>query len=272
MHTRLATTLYILMMLTTAAMFTGCGGALISQEKEISLGQEAAPGLETEFGGRVANSQLQNYVQTIGHKLSSQAQRDLPFEYAVVASDVPNAFALPGGKIYVTAGLMRAMSNERQLAAVLAHETVHADAGHSAAQIEQQLGIEIFAEVIGAVGGQYGGAAGGATKVVGAMVGLRYSRSHEYESDQVGVTYLAPAGYNPWGMVELLTVLLEMKESESGSFGEMFQTHPLTSNRIEEVRKIVEEKYPSYSPDTPDPQAARFMQMRQLLIQSLPGN
>ena len=104
------------------------------------------------------------------------------------------------------------------------------------------------------------------------MVGLRYSRSHEYESDQIGVTYLPGAGYNPWGMVELLTVLLEMKESESGTFGEMFQTHPLTSKRIDEVRKIVEEDYPSYSPNTPDPRAARFMQMRQLLIQSLPGN
>jgi beta-barrel assembly-enhancing protease len=271
MHKRLGKTLHIMLLLTTTALFTGCGGALISQEKEISLGQEAAPGLETEFGGRVANSQLQNYVQMVGRKLAAQAERDLPFDYAVVASEVPNAFALPGGKIYVTAGLMREMKNERQLAAVLAHETVHADAGHSAAQMEQAMGIEIFAEVIGAVGGEYGGAAGGATKIVGAMVGLRYSRSHEYESDQIGVTYLAPAGYNPWGMVELLTVLLEMKESEGGSFSEMFQTHPLTSNRIEEVQAIVERDYPNYSADTPDPRAAKFLQMRRVLIQTV-GN
>ena len=100
--------------------------SLISTEQEVALGLQSAPQFEDEFGGKLGNSQLQGYVAAVGAKLAAVSDRqDVTYEYSLLSSEIPNGFALPGGKIYVTAGLVVQMSNERQLAAVLAHETVH---------------------------------------------------------------------------------------------------------------------------------------------------
>ncbi|KPK79218.1 MAG: hypothetical protein AMJ81_13615 [Phycisphaerae bacterium SM23_33] len=111
----------------------------ISTEQEIALGREAAPEFEKEFEGKVPNETLQAYVREVGAKVAQASERkDVPHEYALLASDVPNAFALPGGKVYVTAGLMRRMTNERQLAAVLGHETGHCSASGTAGEMNMK--------------------------------------------------------------------------------------------------------------------------------------
>ena len=241
---------------------------IISQEQEIALGAEAAPQFEAEFGGKVASGELQSYVRRVGATLAAVCDRkDIPYEFALLDSDVPNAFALPGGKVYITAGLMSAMRNERELAAVLGHEIGHVNALHNVKGLQRQLGAELLARLAAEViGGKSGQTAEAAAKIVGGMINLKYSRVHEYQADELGVRYMTKAGYNPWGMVELLTTLNELSRSESGSGPpEIFSTHPLTDKRIDEVRQTVEKQHSSFRPSAPDPHADRFAKMRKLL-------
>jgi predicted Zn-dependent protease len=106
-----------------------------------------------------------------------------------------------------------------------------------------------------------------ATKVAGQMMLLKYSRQDEYEADRLGIRYMARAGSNPWGMVELLQHLNALSEGGGSSLGEMFSTHPLTTNRIENAKEIIrsDPKYNAYRPDRPDPRRRRFLQMRSRL-------
>ena len=243
---------------------------VISREQEIAIGEQAAPQFEKEFGGRVANARLQKYVAEVGSRLAAVCEREMPYRFALLSSDVPNAFALPGGKIYLTAGLMRRMSNERQLAAVLGHETGHVADLHNVRALQRQMGAALLADLVGAiVEGKGGQAAEAAAKIAAGVANLHYSREDEYTADELGIRYMTRAGYNPWGMVELLTTLSRLSQSEPGDFGEMFQTHPLTSKRIERARSIIQAEHSEFSPGSADPNAARFLRMRALLISTL---
>ena len=237
--------------------------SLISNQQEIQMGQEAAPQFEQEFGGKVDNSSLQQYVNTVGQRVASRSDRtDMPYEFAVLNSDVPNAFALPGGKIFITAGLMSAMQNERELAAVLGHEIGHVAYKHSVKGLQRQLGAQVFIDVVGAVvGADKKEAAQAAAKVSGAMLNLRYSRTDEYQADSIGIVYMQRAGYNPWGMVQMLTVLNNLGQSES-SFKEMFQTHPMTTKRVDEARNTVQQKYPGVSAGSEETASGDFLRAK----------
>ncbi len=244
---------------------------LVSRDQEIAMGREAAPKFEQEFGGRVPNETLQRYVRSVGAKIAATSDWPVPHEYTLVASDVPNAFALPGGPVFITAGLVRRMTNERQLAAVLAHETAHVAARHSVKQMQKQMGAQLLVEIAGRIGGaEKGGAAADIAKIVATMGTLKYSRDYEYQADAVGIRYAARAGYNPWGMVELLTVLKNLAEREPGTFGEMFQTHPVSLKRVRQAEQILRSgAYARWSPTKRDPGEARFMRMRRLLEKML---
>ncbi len=273
-HRRLLLSAAMISLLMSCLLQAGCGSVvLFSTEEEIRMGAEAAPELEKQFGGRVDNQQLQDYVTQIGQTVAAQSERDMPYEYTLVNSDVPNAFALPGGKIYITVGLMSRMTNERQLAAVLGHETGHVAMRHNMKNLQRQMGVSILAQAAGAFfEGTAGQVAEGATKVAGGVANLRYSRDDEYEADQVGLDYVQRAGYNPWGMVELLTVLKNLSDSEPGRFTEMFQTHPLSSKRVAEAEEMIQTdgKLRGYAKDAPDPHAQRFLRMRALLPKPKP--
>ncbi len=232
------------------------------------MGEEAAPEFEKEFGGRVQDEQLQSYVLAVGGKVAGVSDREMPYEFTLLRSEVPNAFALPGGKIFITAGLMRRMSNERQLAAVLAHETAHVAAKHNVMGLQRQMGAAVLVEIAGrVVGGDKAEAAQAAAKIVAGIGSLHYSREDEYQADEIGIRYMELARYNPWGMVELLTVLKNLSDSEPGTLGEMLQTHPLSSKRIEEAENIIRsnEEYSLYSPEGSDPARQRFGSMHRRL-------
>ncbi len=282
MHSRNPLPLVLLASLVGLSALAGCATnpvtgerelVLISREQEIAMGNEAGPEFEKEFGGKVQNAALQKYVQMVGRQVAEISDRPMPYTYTLVASDTPNAFALPGGPIFITAGLMKRMTNERQLAAVLGHETGHVAARHSVRQMQKQMGAQLLVEIAGRAGGaEGGGTVGDVAKIVSTMAILKYSREDEYQADELGIKYAAKAGYNPWGVVELLTLLQAMQDAEPGRFQEMFQTHPLSSNRIERARLMLLQD-PAYegkfSPAAPDPNAARFEKMRQLLIETL---
>ncbi|MFW6132620.1 MAG: M48 family metalloprotease [Planctomycetota bacterium] len=260
----------VCLLATAPVAATGCNKVfLLSREDEIALGEKYGPELEAEYGGRVDNERVQGYVRSIGRRLATVAERDMPYQFALLRSHTPNAFAVPGGRIYVTVGLFRDMTNERQLAAVLAHEIGHIVHRDSAKGLQRQLGVELLAAIVGdALGGSGGTAAKTAAKVVGGLVNLKYSRDQEYAADMAGLEHMVGVGYNPWGMVELLRLL--ESEKEAGTLGEMLSTHPLTSKRIEEVEQAIRDQYPAFSPDQPDPHAARFADVRDIVRQLPP--
>jgi predicted Zn-dependent protease len=259
-----------LIALPALAATSGCG-MLISPEQEIAMGEQAAPEFEKEFGGRVEDAALQQYVSDVGMSVAAKCDRELPYEYLLVRSKDVNAFALPGGKIFLTAGLMARMTNERQVAAVLGHETGHCCARHNVKAMERQLGVALAAEIAARVFSDSPLPAGDITKIVGAVANLKYSRDDEYEADQRGIEYMSQAGYNPYGMVELLTVLKDLSEREPGTLEEMFSTHPLPANRIDKAREAIEDDHESAAPDAADPHRDRFLQMRARLRNAVPG-
>jgi predicted Zn-dependent protease len=238
---------------------------LISRQQEINIGNEAAPQFEDEFAGRVPDANAQLYVQDIGQRVAAVSERPMPYEFALLRSDIPNAFALPGGKIYVTVGLLEIMESERELAAVLGHEVGHVAAQHNVQALQRQVGASILIDVAGRVAGDSEATAEKVTEIVAGVANLRYSRGDEYQADELGLRYLAKAGYNPWGMVELLSALNEIG-SGSSSLGEFFSTHPLTEKRIDEVRAMIRENHPSADPNARPRNVDRFRQMQQRAV------
>ena len=265
----------LIMLMLAMALSVGCSISdvtgkkeviLISTDEEITLGKQAGPEIEKEFDNKVPNENIQKYVANVGGKLADVSDRPMPYEFALLASKIPNGFALPGGKIYVTAGLVSRMTNERQLAAVLAHEVVHVADKHSVKGLQRQMGASILVELVGmAVGGDTAQSAQAAAELAAGITNLKYSRGDESTSDAVGIRYMVRAGYNPWGMVELLELLQSLSNTEPGLFGDFFATHPLTSKRIKEARDIIQKDYSEFSALKPDPHTKQFMDMRSLL-------
>ncbi|MCE5279735.1 MAG: M48 family metallopeptidase [Planctomycetaceae bacterium] len=237
--------------------------SLISEQQEVAMGIESAPQFEKEFGGKVPDAALQNYVQTLGKKVAAVSDRpELPWEFQLVATKTPNAFALPGGKVFVTAGLFGSLTNERQLVAVLGHEIGHICARHNIQGMQRQMGAGLLVELAGQLAGDKADIAKAATSVVGNMAVLKYSRKDEYQADDLGIAYMERAGFNPWGMVETLQFLMSLGEKDESKFAEMFQTHPLTSERVKKAQAAVTSRHAGYAPSQGDPRAKAFMDMR----------
>ena len=244
---------------------TGKKELWIPDEYEIALGAQSAPEFEKQFGGVHPNAELQTYVRGIGARVAKVSDRQMPYEYTVVTSKVPNAFALPGGKIYVTVGLLQLVENERELAAVLGHETGHVAAKHNINTLKRQMTANVLLEIAKQAAGEQGATTTQIAQVVNNMAGLHYSRDNEYHADELGIRYMTRAGYNPWGMVELLTSLKSMQTTEPGLLDEFYQTHPLTDKRIEQARLRIEADHRTADPNAPDPGAVEFARIKLLL-------
>jgi predicted Zn-dependent protease len=226
---------------------------LLTVNQEIALGLEAAPQFVDEFGGPYGDPVIQAYVEEVGRKTAAQAlAASHPYQYSftVVDSDVVNAFALPGGPVCITRGLLFELSDESQLAGVLAHECTHVAARHSAKQISRQMGASFVLELVAAIAGG-GESAGSSTyaadlaKLVAGLASLRYSRQMETEADNFGVDFMTRAGYQPLGMVGVMA-MFEAKEQEAGGGGpEFLRTHPYPENRIVNIRAAIDERHPA---------------------------
>ncbi len=220
----------------------GCGSAL-SREQEIALGEQNAPQFLKQGGGEVPSPEVQTYVSQIGQKIVKQIkpeqERDLPWEFHVINSPEINAFALPGGKVFISRGLLEKMNNEAQLAAVLGHEVGHVVAQHIGKQMSQQMGLELGLGVIGAVTDtQWAQVLGG---VGGQLYLLRFSRSQETEADDIGMTYMVRAGYNPVAMTNVHQILMEA--AGGGGAIDFLSTHPDPQARYEAARARIQREY-----------------------------
>lgn len=221
---------------------------LITEQQEISLGQNAVPDVEKQMGGVYDNPELTAYVNEIGKSVAANSERkDLPWTFKIVNTDDVNAFALPGGFIYVTKGLLKQMGNEAQLACVLGHEIGHVNAKHSVMQLQQQVGFEVFNEAIGAATGSPEAQA--VSQVATTLVSLKYSRDDEYQADGLGVRYATRTGYNPEGMLQVFDIFLKLGSGSGGTVGEIFSTHPDTQKRIDKIKGILDKDYPGVVDD-----------------------
>ena len=237
--------LMILTLSATVVPATGCGGSALSREQEIALGEENAPKFLSEGGGPVPSPEVRDYVNDIGNKLlrqlSPEDARDLPWEFQVINSAQINAFALPGGKVFISRGLMERLSNEAELAAVLGHEIGHVVAQHIGKQMQQAMGLQIGLAVLGAATeSQWTEVLGG---VGGQLYLLKFGRGQETEADDIGMNYMVKAGYDPAGMLGVHRVLLEA--AGSGRAVEFLSTHPDPQRRLEFAQARIERDFQS---------------------------
>ncbi len=234
----------------------------ISTAREKSLGAEAAPKFVEQYGGDIPSASIQKYVSDIGHRLAAVSERsDLEWEFHAVDSAVINAFALPGGKVFVTRGLMEELKSEAQLAGVLGHEVGHVTAQHIGQQMTRAIIITGIGVGIGVAGQQSDDdwltVLGVGTSVGGGLYMLSYGRNQETQSDELGVRYMTRLGYNPIGQVQVMKVL--KRASGGGGAGpEFLATHPYPDTRIKHLNMIIKDQYPDYK----DPQKYRIYRDR----------
>ena len=219
---------------------------LFSDEQEVEMGKNADSDIQWQFGGVYQDAQLAAYVNSVGQRAASASHRtSIPYHFAVVDSSIANAFALPGGYIYITRGLLTMLDNEAQLASVLGHEIGHVTARHGVKRLQSTLGFNIAAAIVDQVvlGGKdyqkWRGLVRATSSAAFATVSLGYSRENEFQSDELGTTYAHKAGYDPEGMTQLLGILKGMHDREPSSVEEFFMSHPRSSARIEAVRKQI---------------------------------
>ncbi len=195
------------------------------------------------------NKNLNEYITKIGNLvLKNNKQVPFDFHFSIVNDSAINAFATPGGYIYINKGLINAVENEAELAGVMAHEIGHANARHVASIIEksQKLSIATLAAVLAGAflgGGSQAGAAIASFSVAGAAsLSLKYSRDHEEEADRMGIEYLSGAGYYPAAMVDFLKIMKKY-EFLSRSIPSYLLTHPGTDERIFYLDSLILTKY-----------------------------
>lgn len=229
-----------LVLVTFLAVGCGSGGGnfnLISIEEEWQLGQQLSQEVATQV--RFNNDPALNaYVRSMGQSIVAQAAppfNQLPWQFHVVQDDAINAFAIPGGHVYVNTGLIRNADNAAELAGVMAHEISHVLARHSTEQLSRQYGLSMVAGMV--LGQNPGALAQIAAQIAGAGAMARFSRQAEEEADAIGIQAMAAAGYNPIGMATMFEELLENRQREPGRVEQFFSTHPLTEDRIRAARE-----------------------------------
>lgn len=219
--------------------------SIISPAQEISIGSRQYLQSQQSQGGRyIVDPDLTFYVSSVGDRLGAVSDRDLPYEFVVLNNDIPNAWALPGGKIAINRGLLVYMEDEAQLAAVLAHEIVHAAARHGAIQMTQGTLLGVGTQVIGVSthDHQYGALINQGAQMGGAAINARHSRKHELEADKYGMDYMVRAGYDPQAAVELQETFVKLSEGRDSNWLQgLFATHPPSQLRADTNRRYAQQ-------------------------------
>ncbi len=226
----------------------------VTPDQEIAMGLQAAPEMAQQFGGEDPDPRIQALADKVGERIVSRtAAGTTPYKFdfhVLTDPETINAFALPGGQVFITDGLLKKLETEGELAGVLAHEIGHVVARHSAEQIaKSQLtqgltGAAVLATYNPNDPNSRGSA--GVAMMIGQLVGMKFGRNDELEADKLGVRFMSEAGYDPRSMESLMKVL----EASGGSRQpEFFSTHPNPENRIVKIREAIQEKFPSGVPD-----------------------
>ena len=209
----------------------------MTSDQEIAIGLQSAPQMTQQYGGLYPNENFQNLVDDVGNKLiSSSIANNTPYEYEFhLLSDEKtiNAFALPGGQIFITYALFSKLENEDQLAGVLGHEIGHVLGRHSAERIAES---EFWQTVT--TGASVGADMGGVVSGIGQKTLLKNGRGDELESDDLGVLFMLNAEYNPEEMIGVMKILKDA--AGPNRIPEFQSSHPDPDNRIEKIKEAIE--------------------------------
>jgi beta-barrel assembly-enhancing protease len=220
----------------------------MSPEQEIALGLKSAPEMAAQMGGVSRNAEARALVRRVGEALvakSFAAKSPYRFSFHLLAdSRTINAFALPGGPVFITEGLLRLLKTEGELAGVLGHEIGHVIARHSSERLAKQQLTQGLLSALVVGSGDYNAAQIG--QLVGGMINMKYGREDELESDALGVRIAAEAGYDPRAMIRVMEVLA--KASSGSRQPEFFSTHPAPENRSARIEEAIRKQHPGGVP------------------------
>jgi len=249
--------LYTGLVLLVSAVLTSCAVNPVTGRNEISLvseSQERAIGAEqyessqqSQGGEFVVDPVLTEYVSTVGQRIAAVSDRPLDYEFVVLNNSVPNAWALPGGKIAVNRGLLTELNNEAELAAVLGHEVVHAAARHGAQAITRGTLLQgaLVASAIAASDNDYADYIVGASQLGAQLITQSYGREAEREGDYYGIQYMLRAGYDPRAAVSLQRTFVRLSEGRNPGWIEgLFASHPPSEERVANNQALVDELQP----------------------------
>ncbi|HPF34752.1 MAG TPA: M48 family metallopeptidase [Candidatus Krumholzibacteria bacterium] len=237
-QTRLAAVaLLALLAALTGCATTGAHGEqsliLIGTDTEVQMGIQSDAGIRQEYPV-LQDAAITAYVQEIGQKVAAHSDRtDVEYSFTVLDSDVINAFAAPGGFIYITSGLLALADDEAEVACVLSHEVGHVVGRHSVRSMQQAMGVQMAAALV--LGDQSAW-----NQVAGLGAGLfsmKNSRDHEFAADEFGVKYAVAAGYDPEGMVRFFQKLVDTYGAGAEGVAGWMSTHPNTNERIAEAQQ-----------------------------------
>lgn len=226
----------------------------ITTEQEVALGLQAAPEMAQQFGGLINDPQTRDAVEAMGEHIvrnSDASKADYKFDFHVLADEQTiNAFALPGGQIFITAAMLKLLRTKGELAGVLSHEIGHVIARHSAEQIAKQeltqglTGAAVIASYDPENPSSMRTAAVAA--LIGNLVNMKFGREDELEADKWGVKLMAAAGYDPHAMIGVMEILRD--NAGGGRQPEFFSTHPDPGNRIQKIQQAIAEEFPNGVP------------------------
>ncbi|HKY33449.1 MAG TPA: M48 family metalloprotease [Candidatus Polarisedimenticolia bacterium] len=239
---------------------------LITEEQEFAIGQGADQEVRRQHGAYLDSPALRSYVDGVGNALAKQGERPgLVFHFEVLNVPEINAFALPGGFVYVTRGILERLSTEDELAMVMGHEIAHVTARHGASRISAMYALQ-YGSLLGAIisprtFGNYNDLIG-----LALQVGLsKYSRDQESQADALGVDYSHRCGYRPQSAVNVLQILQWLEGKEPGALERWFLSHPPAAERIADVESRMKEIEAS------DPAALRRQAAREAYLRRIDG-
>ena len=227
--------------LLLAATSLGAVGCLsVSRQDEIEMGRDYAQQLDEELP-LVEDEGIRGPVAEVGRELAALSARpDMPYEFNVVNTDAINAFAVPGGFIYMNRGLLQEAEDMSQVAGVLAHEIGHIVGRHSAEQIEKARAVSLGYGLVSVLLGQPEGVAAVGVNLGANFYFARHSRADEAEADATAVDLMVEAGWDPRGLVGFFRIMLEERKRKPNALEALFASHPLTEDRIREVEAMIE--------------------------------
>lgn len=219
----------------------------MSPQQEVAMGLQSAPRMAQEYGGLYQDQEVQNQVKAVGNKLVGVFNRDLQqsgaqnpyrFDFHVLNDNqTVNAFALPGGQVFITAALLGKLKSEDQLAGILGHEIGHVIHRHSSQQMATTDLYQGLAGAATAASGSMGGAQ--IANYVAQIKLMKFGRDDELQSDEFGVHYMINAGYNPNSMIEVMEILAQAGGGQMER-DEFMSTHPSPANRVAKIKEHIQ--------------------------------
>jgi len=225
---------------------------LISEEEEIALDKNYSPLQISNDYGRSQDQALNDYVHQVGLSIAKLTHRpQMPYSFQVVNATYVNAYAFPGGSVACTRGILVALNNEAELAALLGHELGHVNARHTAQQISKGMLTQVvvggFSVLAGTKATMLGQLAAQLGSIGAGVLLAAYSRDNEREADDLAMEYMTKAGYSPGGMVGLMNMLRSLSKEKPGTIELMFATHPMSDERYQTALTNSRSKYAQFA-------------------------